>query len=96
VVGAVVAGILLVAIAAVVHERIRRIKVRLLRLGGTSLVLTFAIFWAGEAAGVSWPGSDLILIPLVILVGLVVRGVIALAVPRTPVPPQAAPPPTGS
>ena len=88
-VGAVLAGVLLVGAALYLHERIRRIKVRLLRLGGTSMVIAFAIFWAGEALNVAWPGSDLILIPLVLGVGLVVRGVIAVAVPR--VPPPAAP-----
>ncbi len=92
-VGAVAAGALLVVAAALVHDRIRRIKVRLLRLGGTSLVISFAIFWAGEALGVAWPGSDLILIPLVLAVGLVVRGVIGVALPRTaPAPAPTAPP----
>ncbi len=83
-VGAVTAGVLLVIAALIVHDRIRRIKVRLLRLGGTSLVISFAIFWAGEALGVNWPGADLILIPLVVAVGLVVRGVIGLALRRVP------------
>jgi Ca2+/H+ antiporter, TMEM165/GDT1 family len=95
VIGAVVAGVLLAAAAAVVHERIRRIKVRLLRLGGTSFVITFAIFWAGEALGVRWPGGDLVLVPLVILVGLVVRGAIALGLPRAPAPPPSVSPPAG-
>jgi Ca2+/H+ antiporter, TMEM165/GDT1 family len=90
-VGAVVAGVLLVVVAAMVHERIRRIKVRLLRLGGTSAVLAFAVFWAGEALGVAWPGSDLFLVPLVLLVGLAVRGVIALDLRRLPAPGPASP-----
>jgi len=80
-VGALAAGAVLVAAAALVHEQIRRIKVPWLKLGGTSLVLTFAVFWAGEAAGVSWPGGDLVLIPLVVLVALGVRGLVALLTP---------------
>jgi Ca2+/H+ antiporter, TMEM165/GDT1 family len=62
VVGAVAAGILLVGATLLVHERIRRIKVPWLKLGATSLLFSFALFWAGQAAGIAWPGSDLILI----------------------------------
>ncbi|MGI0071539.1 MAG: hypothetical protein ACRECT_05680 [Thermoplasmata archaeon] len=76
-VGAVVGGVVLVALAAVLHDRIRRIKVPWLKLGGTSLLFAFATFWAGEAAGVSWPGGDLILIPLVAVAILGVRGGVA-------------------
>jgi len=72
--GAAIAGVVLVTAAFVVHDRIRRIKVPLLKLGATSLLFAFAVFWTGEAAGVAWPGSDLSLVPL-FLAGLVlVRG----------------------
>ncbi len=77
-VGAIVGAAVLVVAAALVHDRIRRIKVPWLRLGGTSLLFSFAIFWAGEAAGVAWPGGDLVLVPLVVAVALVVRGAIGL------------------
>jgi uncharacterized membrane protein len=73
-VGAVVAGVLLISAAALVHERIRRIKVPLLKLGATGLLFSFAVFWAGEAAGVAWPGSDLFLVPLFFLGLVLVRG----------------------
>ncbi|HYB77247.1 MAG TPA: hypothetical protein VEE83_01005 [Thermoplasmata archaeon] len=85
-VGAVLGGALLVGVALVVHDRIRRIKVPWLKLGGTSVVLSFAVFWAGEAAGISWPGADLFLIPLVVLAVLVVRAGIELFLSRTPRP----------
>jgi Ca2+/H+ antiporter, TMEM165/GDT1 family len=77
-VGAVLAGVALVVAAFLVHERIRRIKVPWLKLGATSLLFSFAVFWAGEAAGVSWPGADLILIPFVVIAALIVRGAIEL------------------
>jgi len=73
-VGALVGGALLVVVALIVQERIRRIKVPWLKVGGTSVIFSFAVFWGGEAAGVNWPGSDLILIPLVVISLLVVRG----------------------
>lgn len=88
-VGAVVGGVVLVVAAATVHERIRKIKVPWLKLGGTALLFTFAIFWGGEAAGVAWPGSDLILVPLVVVVALLVRGAVALGTPRLPTSPTA-------
>jgi Ca2+/H+ antiporter, TMEM165/GDT1 family len=93
-VGAVIAGVLLVIVAALVHEQIRRIKVRLLRLGGTSVLFAFAVFWAGESAHVAWPGGDLVLIPLVVAAALIIRGAIALGLrwgpttPPTPAPPS--------
>lgn len=78
VVGAVLGGGILVGVATALHERVRRIKVPMLKLGATSLLFAFAIFWAGEAAGYRWPGADLILIPLFLLCLLLVRGVVAL------------------
>jgi uncharacterized membrane protein len=95
-VASVLAGALLAIVAAVVHERIRRIKVRLLRLGGTSLVLTFAVFWAGEALGYHWPGADLFLVPIVVAVGLVVWGTIQLDLRRRRSTMPAVPPPSPS
>jgi uncharacterized membrane protein len=83
-IGALTGGAVLVAAALLVHEQIRKIKVPWLKLGATSVLFSFAIFWAGEAAGVSWPGSDLILIPLVVVVALVVRSVIGVGL-RFPV-----------
>jgi len=83
-VGAVAAGLVLVVAAFLVREQIRRIKVPWLKLGGTALLFSFAIFWAGEAAGVAWPGDDLILIPLVVGVALLVRGAIAILLRSPP------------
>ena len=84
-IGAVAGGVVLIVAAAAVHERIRKIKVPWLKLGGTALLFSFAIFWGGEAAGVAWPGGDLVLIPLVVAVALLVRGAIALGL-RSPPP----------
>ncbi|HYA11283.1 MAG TPA: hypothetical protein VEH10_06420 [Thermoplasmata archaeon] len=72
--GAVVGGVALVAAAAVVHERIRRVKTRWLKLGATGVVFSFAVFWAGEAAGVRWPGADLVLLPIFAVAVVLVRG----------------------
>ncbi len=81
-VGAVVAGAVLVTATAVVHERIRRIKVPWLKLGATSLLFAFAAFWFGEAVGFAWPGSDLILLPLFVIALLIVRGALEVRLRR--------------
>jgi uncharacterized membrane protein len=75
-IGALAAGAVLVGATWVVHERIRRIKVPWLKLGATSMLFAFAVFWMGEAAHVPWPGADLILVPLFLLSLLLVRGAI--------------------
>jgi len=85
-IGAVAGGVVLVVAALLVHERIRRIKVPWLKLGATSVLLAFAVFWAGEALGFPWPGSDLVLIPLAVGFALVVRGAIGLLLRSGPAP----------
>lgn len=74
--GALLAAGVLIVIAAIVHERVRRIKVPTLKLGATGALFAFATFWAGEAVGFPWPGpgawADLWLVPLFLAgVGLV-------------------------
>ena len=86
IIGAVLGGALLVAVAFVVHDRIRRIKVPWLKVGGTSVVFSFALFWGGEAAGVSWPGGDLVLLLFVVVAILLVRGGVGLVMRAGPAP----------
>lgn len=88
VIGAVLAGGLLIGLALVVHERIRRIKVPWLKLGATSLLFAFATFWLGEAAGVPWPWGDAMLIPLFLIALLLVRGAIGVLLRSTPTGPR--------
>ncbi len=82
-VGAVVAGTALAIATLFVHEQIRRITVPLLRLGATSMLFTFAVFWAGEAAGVRWPGDDFFLVPLFLAALVLVRGGVGLGLRRS-------------
>jgi Ca2+/H+ antiporter, TMEM165/GDT1 family len=89
VIGALAGGGILVVAAALVHERIRRIKVPTLKLGGTAMLFSFAVFWAGEADSYAWPGSDLILIPLFVIAVVLVRGAVELFLRRdAPVEPK--------
>jgi uncharacterized membrane protein len=77
-IGALIGGAVLIVLALLLHEQLRRIKVPLLKLLATSVLISFAIFWGGEALGVPWPGGDLVLLPLVLVVGLVVRALVEL------------------
>ncbi len=86
IVGALVAGLVLVVATAVVQDRIRKIKVPLLKLGATSLLFSFAVFWGGEAVGYTWPGGDLFLVPLFVVALTVARGAIALGLWPRPAP----------
>ncbi len=81
-VGAVAAGAVLVIATALVHERIRRFKVPLLKLAATSLLFTFAVFWFGEAANYAWPEGDLVLLPLFVLALILVRAALSVALRR--------------
>jgi uncharacterized membrane protein len=80
--GALAGGAVLVVAALLVRERIRRIKVPTLKLGGTAMLFSFAVFWAGEAFSVPWPGSDLVLIPMFVVAVLAVRGAVELVLRR--------------
>ncbi|HEV2316277.1 MAG TPA: hypothetical protein VGV89_01710 [Thermoplasmata archaeon] len=76
VIGALVAGGILVAAALALHGQIRKIKVPWLKLGATSMLFAFAVFWTGEAAGLNWPYADLSLVPLFAVAILVIRPIV--------------------
>ncbi|MFZ0698876.1 MAG: hypothetical protein WAN74_01605 [Thermoplasmata archaeon] len=78
VLGATLAGVLLIGLAFVLHERIRRIKVPWLKLGATSLLFAFATFWLGEVAGVPWPWGDALLVPLFLVALVLVRATLEI------------------
>lgn len=86
VVGAIVAGGVLVALGLALHQNIRKLKVPPLKWATTSLLMTYASFWTleflGEEGRIPWPSSvaglppDVLLIPIFFAVLLVVRVVI--------------------
>ncbi len=82
-IGALVGGFGLVVAALVVHERIRRIKGTWLKLGATSLIFSFAVFWTGEAIGFVWPDGDLVLVGLFVVALGIVRGAVELGLRRS-------------
>ncbi len=56
--GAVVAGVIVLAVGVIVHAPLSRIPENLLKYAVGLLLTTFGTFWAAEGAGANWPGSD--------------------------------------
>lgn len=86
VVGAIIGGVILIAMGLALHEQIRKMKVPPLKWIATSLLFTFAVFWSLEGLGrlsiISWPSTidgvviDVVLVPLFLVSFLAVRGAI--------------------
>jgi uncharacterized membrane protein len=71
--GAAVAGVLVLAVAALVHRPLTRVPENAMKFGVGVMLTSFGSFWGAEGAGASWPGGDtalLVIIPAVALVGL--------------------------
>ncbi len=83
--GAVSAGAILVVLALLLHGQIRKVKITTLRGAGTAMLLTYAVFWGGEALHVPWPWDDLTLLPIFGAAALVVAGTVWL-LGRAPLP----------
>ena len=69
--GATVAGILVLAVGVAIHRPLARVPENGLKFMVGLMLTTFGTFWAGEGVGVEWPWSDATLIALfgVFLVG---------------------------
>jgi uncharacterized membrane protein len=68
---AVAAVVLVVAVGLVVRAPLARVPENSLKFGVGVLLTSFGIFWAGEGAGVSWPGSDLAILGIIGYLALV-------------------------
>ena len=72
VLGAALAGLLVVAIALVVHRPLARVPENAMKFVVGIMLTTFGTFWAGEGIGIGWPGEDLAIV-------LILAGYLALA-----------------
>jgi uncharacterized membrane protein len=64
-VGAVAAAIVVLLVGVAVHRPLSQVPENTMKYAVGVMLTTFGIFWAGEGAGVAWPGSDAALIGLV-------------------------------
>ena len=62
--------VLVVAVGAVVRGPLARVPENALKFVVGVLLTSFGMFWAGEGLGVEWPGSDLAILGLVALIGV--------------------------
>jgi uncharacterized membrane protein len=72
------AVILVIAVGLIVRGPLERVPENTLKLVVGILLTSFGIFWAGEGAGVTWPGTDLAILAITAYLTL-----ISLALIRT-------------
>jgi len=65
--GALAACLLVAAIGLVVHRPLARVPENMLKFAVGVLLCAFGIFWIGEGVGVPWPGEDLSIVVLAVL-----------------------------
>ena len=64
------AVVLVVAGGVLVRAPLERVPENTIKFAVGVLLTSFGIFWAGEGAGVTWPGSDLAILGIVAFLGL--------------------------
>ncbi len=64
VLGAAVAGLLVLIVGTLVHRPLARVPENALKYAVGLMLVTFGTFWAGEGIGIDWPASDAILLVL--------------------------------
>jgi uncharacterized membrane protein len=63
-VGAAAAALVVLVVGLAVHRPLSRVPENTMKYAVGVMLTTFGIFWAGEGAGVKWPGSDVSLVAL--------------------------------
>jgi uncharacterized membrane protein len=66
--GALVAFLLVLAIGLIVHKPLSRVPENGLKYAGGLMLTSFGIFWTGEGLGTDWPGGDLSLLEIFVVV----------------------------
>jgi uncharacterized membrane protein len=77
-IGAAAALVVVLIAGAIAHAPLSRVPENTLKFGVGIMLSGFGIFWAGEGAGVSWPGADASLVGVIAFVMLVSFGLVAL------------------
>jgi uncharacterized membrane protein len=69
--GALAAFVSVIAIGIVVHRPLSRVPENTLKFVVGLMLTTFGIFWTGEGIGADWPGADLSLLGIFVVVSAV-------------------------
>ncbi len=64
-IGAAAALVAVLIVGAIVHAPLSRVPENTLKFGVGVMLTSFGTFWAGEGAGLSWPGSDAMLLGMI-------------------------------
>jgi len=65
IIGAILAGILVIGIGAAVRAPLTRVPENTLKFVVGIMLTSFGTFWGGEGLGIHWMGSDLSLLPII-------------------------------
>ena len=69
--GAAAAGLTVLAAGLVLHHPLSRVPENTIKFVVGVMLTTFGVFWAGEGAGVEWPGGDVALLGVLAYVATV-------------------------
>jgi uncharacterized membrane protein len=67
-IGAAVAAVVVLLVGLAVHRPLSQVPENTMKYAVGVMLTTFGMFWAGEGAGVSWPGNDAALLGLLVYV----------------------------
>ena len=67
-IGAAAAAVVVLLVGLAVHRPLSRVPENAMKFAVGGMLTTFGIFWAGEGAGLRWPGSDAALFGLLAFV----------------------------
>ncbi|MGC8633256.1 MAG: COG4280 domain-containing protein [Candidatus Limnocylindrales bacterium] len=76
VLGAAVAGVLVLSVGAALHRPLAQMPENGLKYAVGLMLVTFGTFWAGEGIGIAWPGGDAVL--FVLLAGYLVMSLVGV------------------
>jgi uncharacterized membrane protein len=89
-IGAAAALVVVVGLGALVHAPLSRVPENTLKFGVGVMLTSFGAFWSGEGIGVSWPGSDAMLLGMVGFVLLMALGYVQWLRRTAPLPVEVA------
>ena len=76
--GAAAAGALVLALGLILHRPLARVPENALKFAVGVLISSFGIFWIGEGLGFRWPGQDLVIVVLALLLFAAALGAVRL------------------
>jgi uncharacterized membrane protein len=76
--GAAAGGVLVLIAGFLAHAPLGRVPENTMKFGVGVMLTAFGVFWSGEGAKAHWPGGDLALIALVIVIALGSQGLVRL------------------